>query len=344
MSAPQRRVLAPLDLDPRTPGGDAVVREFHGLSMGTTWSVKCAMPAAAEFAGLQAGIEAQLERVVKQMSTWEADSDLSRYNQSPAGSWSTLPAECFHVLRHALAVAEASNGAYDPTSGPLVNAWGFGPGPATARRPDAMALTAARRLVGWQRVEIERAARRIYQNGDIYLDLSAIAKGYGVDAVMRYLRAAGIAHALVEVGGELRGQGMKPDGLPWWVVLENPPAAGAGVELLPETVLALHGLSVATSGDYRRYFMAAAGASGPTRYSHTIDPRSGEPISHGLAGVTVVHPECMVADVFSTALNVLGATEGLHFASARGIAARFVQRAGDYFVETLSPAFAELCR
>jgi FAD:protein FMN transferase len=162
--------------------------------------------------------------------------------------------------------------------------------------------------------------------------------------VLQYLRVSGVEHALVEVGGELRGHGMKPDGQPWWVMLENPPGSGDAAQPLPETVVALHGLSVATSGDYRRFFMVPATDAGAARYSHTIDPRSGEPISHGLAGVTVLHPECMAADAISTALNVLGAAEGLRFAAARGIAARFVQRAGDGFVETLSPAFMELCR
>jgi len=343
VSAPARRVLAPHEVDPRAPGSDAVVREFAGLSMGTTWSVKCALPADTDSSGVAAGIQAQLDRVVRQMSTWESDSDLSRYNQSPAGTWHHFPAECFHVLRNAVAVAEASDGAYDPTAGPLVNAWGFGPDRAPGQAPDASELSAARQRVGWQRIEIDTEARRVYQPGGIYLDFSAIAKGYGVDAVMEHLAATGIGHALVEVGGELCGRGMKPDNQPWWVMLENPPGSGNVEPPLPETLAALHGLSVATSGDYRKFFVAQSGAAPATHYSHTIDPRSGRPISHGLAAVTVVHPQCMAADAISTALNVLGMTEGLRFATQRGVAARFVQRAEQGFVETLSPAFEELC-
>lgn len=344
MSAPARRVLAPHDIDPAAPAAGSVVREFKGLTMGTTWMVRCAVPEATDITALPALIQSQLDRVVSQMSTWEADSDLSRYNSAAAGTWHTLPAECFDVLRHALAVAEASNGAYDPTAGPLVNVWGFGPDRVPGERPDDATLTAARSRVGWQRVEVAAATRRVYQPGGIYLDFSAIAKGYGVDAVMQALNANGIAHALVEVGGELRGQGMKPDGQPWWVGLENPPTSSNDATQLSATVVALHGLSVATSGDYRRFFLTVDKNGAPVRHSHTIDPRSGEPIDHGLAGVTVVHPDCMAADAISTALNVLGVEAGQRFAAEHGIAARFVQRNGTDLQEMLSPAFEALCR
>ena len=181
----------------------------------------------------------------------------------------------------------------------------------------------------------------MYQPSGIHLDLSAIAKGYGVDAVVASLQQAGVAHALVEVGGELRGLGMKAGGQPWWIQLENPPVCDGGLAALPQTVIALHGVSVATSGDYRRFYFAS-GACSSARYSHTIDPRSGEPIRHGLAAVTVVHPDCWAADAISTALNVLGADRGLHFAVEHGIAARFVQRVGDGYVERLSPALEAL--
>ena len=344
MSAQARRVLAPHDIDPAVPAAGSVVREFRGLTMGTTWMVRCALPADNDSSTLSELIQSQLDRVVSQMSTWETGSDLSRYNSAAAGTWHTFPHECFDVLRHALAVAEASNGAYDPTAGPLVNVWGFGPDRIPGERPDEAMLSAARRRVGWQRVEVEPATRRVYQPGGIYLDFSAIAKGYGVDAVMEALNAHGILHALVEVGGELRGQGMKPDGQPWWVGLENPPAAEDERAQLSETVVALHGLSVATSGDYRRFFFTSGEDGTRIRQSHTIDPRSGEPIHHGLAGVTVVHPVCMAADAISTALNVLGPADGQRFAAEHGIAARFVQRSGTTHQEIFSPAFEALCR
>ncbi|HEY4068049.1 MAG TPA: FAD:protein FMN transferase, partial [Burkholderiaceae bacterium] len=179
---------------------------------------------------------------------------------------------------------------------------------------------------------------RVLQPGGVRLDLSAIAKGFGVDQVSRRLARRGFENHLVEVGGELRGSGLRADGQPWWVDLMAPPAAAGSTTALPLTRVALHGLSVATSGDYLRHFDDAAGV----RRSHTIDPRSGRPVEHGLCSVSVLHAECLLADALSTALTVLGPAHGLRFANAHGIAALFVERRGDALVETLSPAFDAL--
>lgn len=333
-----RRVLIPFDVSPRAPAVGAQVHSLQGLTMGTSWSVKLVAPNERSMTSLQTGIQQQLDTVVAQMSTWEPDSNLSRYNHALAITWHELPQEFFHVLRYALEVAQASEGAYDPTAGPLVNVWGFGPSPSHQQRPDEVQLATARARVGWPRVQLDMISRRALQPGGIYLDFSAIAKGFGVDQVSRYLLRQGIDSHLVEVGGELRGVGMKPDAQPWWVALEQPLTLNSTVHAdLPETVIALHGLSVATSGDYRRYFDIDA-----RRYSHTIDPRSGEPIQHGLASVTVIHPDCIAADALSTALNVMGIEQGMAFARARAIPARFVMRDGDGFTEQLSPAFLKM--
>ncbi len=319
--------------------------------MGTSWSVKCVLPQAAADEPVRACVQMVLDTVVGQMSTWESTSALSCYNSAPAGSWVTLPEECLYVLRYALTIAEASGGVYDPTAGPLGNLWGFGPKARAATPPSSDKIAFALRHVGWQRVEVQPAACRVYQPGGIYLDFSAIAKGHAVDLIARALTAAGVAHHLVEVGGELRGSGVKPDGLPWWVQLENPPDAADAVAGLSETVIALHGLSVATSGDFRRYFEVAGAAPGSgertpatLRYSHTIDPHTAQPIRHGLAAVSVVHPDCIAADALSTALNVMGSHIGMQFAVERGIAARFVQRGEAGYHETLSPALAALAQ
>jgi thiamine biosynthesis lipoprotein len=169
------------------------------------------------------------------------------------------------------------------------------------------------------------------------IDLSAIAKGFAVDKLARLLTARGIANHLVEVGGELRGAGGKPDGQPWWVALEAPPPGRPGGAVATDTVVALHGLAVATSGDYRRCF-----AHDGQRLCHSIDPRSGRPIAHGLASVTVLHQACMLADAQSTALTVLGLDHGLAHAQQHRIAALFVQRTVDGVEEHMSDAFAAL--
>lgn len=336
-----RRVLLPLQLDDRTPPPGAAVRELHGLSMGTSWSVRLVDSVLAGRAGsadLQQGLQQQLDLVVAQMSHWQPESDLSRFNRAAPGSWQQLPAAFGEVLGFALQVSQLSGGAYDPCAGALVNAWGFGPwnryDQPGFRAPDAATV---RQLLSQRgHVEFDISTRRVRQPGGVQLDLSSVAKGYAVDRLARYLDSQGIAHYLVEVGGELRGAGCKPDGQPWWVMLEQ--VDGADAALHPaEMMLALHGLSVATSGDYRRFFH-----DGTVRYAHTIDPRTGMPLSNDLASVTVVHAQCMAADAWSTALTVLGIEAGMALAEQQGLTVRFVRRDGQAYQEYLSSALLAL--
>ena len=327
---PTRRVLVPAAIAAAPPPLGAHVHAFEGRSMGTTWSVRLVGAAVLRREPVREAIQAALDEVVTQMSTWEPDSDLCRFNRAAPGTWHSLPGSFHEVLACAREVARHSDGAFDPTAGALVDAWGFGPVARQAVPDDArLAILRARR--GWQRLDLDLARRAARQPGGLALDLSAIAKGFGVDLVARRLDALGLASHLVEVGGELRGSGVKPDGQPWWVRLEHP------VDGTDDTVLALHGLSVATSGDYRRWFEHEG-----TRYSHTIAPHDGQPIRHGLASVTVLHPQCMLADAWSTALNVLGPEAGPALANRLGLAARFLVRDGTGFVERRSAAFDAL--
>ena len=333
---PLRRVLVPARIDATPPPLGACVHEFGGRTMGTTWNVRLVGAAGLPRESVLRAIHGALDEVVAQMSTWEPGSDLCRFNRAAAGTWQPLPDAFFKVLACACDVATRSDGAFDPAAGGLVDAWGFGPVPRSAL-PGAVALASARNRAGWRRLDLDPARRAALQPGRLALDLSAIAKGFGVDFVARRLQALGFESHLVEVGGELRGTGVKPDGQPWWVQLEHPGAGGDADE--NRTLLALHGLSVATSGDYRRWFEHAG-----TRYSHTIDPRDGLPIRHGLASVTVIHPECMLADAWSTALNVLGPEAGPALANRLGLAARFLLRAGARLEERTSAAFNDLLR
>jgi thiamine biosynthesis lipoprotein len=331
--APQRRVLVPAVVHAAPPPLAGAVHDFGGRTMGTTWQVRLVGAAQVTRAEVAAAIQAVLDEVVAQMSTWEPDSDLCCFNRAPAGEWRALPAPFFDVLATGLAVARASDGAFDPTAGALVDAWGFGPVARTQPRPDADALAHALRRGGWQRLLLDDTHRAALQPGGLALDLSAIAKGHAVDRVAARLGALGFASHLVEIGGELRGTGIKPDGQPWWVMLEHPDPTRQDTQ----TVLALHGLSVASSGDYRRWFEHDG-----VRFGHTIDPRDGLPIRHGLAAVTVVHAQCMLADAWSTALGVLGVDAGLALADRQGLAALFVVRRADGFEEHVSTAFDAL--
>jgi thiamine biosynthesis lipoprotein len=344
------RTLVPLAFDGSEPALGSRVQVLGGASMGTTWSVRWAGPADAALPPVRAAIEQELDDVIAQMSTWREDSTVSHYNRAEAGSWHTLPPSMAEVLDAGLQMARLSGGAFNPAAGALVEAWGFGPSPRYTDPgfvpPSGAALGAAHARSDWRRLDWQAAERRLLQPGGLRLDFSAIAKGHAVDRVALRLRALGLEHVLVEVGGELRGHGLRPDVQPWWVELEQPPhgadAAASSAQDVPSpppvTRIALHGLSVATSGDYRRFF-----AHGSQHLPHTIDPRSGWPIAHGLASVSVVHASCMWADAWSTALTVLGLEAGVALAREHGIAALFLQRGADGRLhETLTPALEAL--
>ncbi|MCM3607917.1 FAD:protein FMN transferase [Cupriavidus pauculus] len=330
-----QRVLIPVALSapPPSPVAHGALCQWAGDTMGTTWSVSAVLAAGQRAQDIDAGIRAVLAHVIAQMSNWSETSDITRFNRAEAGSWIALPDDCFAVVQAALQVARDSGGAYDPSAGPLVDLWGFGPAGRRATAPSPDDVARVRQHCGWQRLEIDPVQRRARQPGGLSLDLCAIAKGFAVDAVSRFLEAQGVAHHLVEIGGELRGQGLKPDGMPWWVELEAPAPDGAATR----TLIALLGLSVATSGDYRRYVEHDG-----QRYAHTIDPRTGYPAAHALASVTVIHRDCMMADALSTALTVLGPQAGIAFARRHALAARFLVRTPHGFEELTTPAWAAM--
>lgn len=299
-----------------------------GATMGTTWSARMALPAGCSDHAARLAIQAALDEVVAQMSTWEAGSDISQFNQAGPG-WRALPDAFFHVLHHAMALADDTAGAYDPTVGPLVNVWGFGPHQRAFEPPSPAAVDAARLRCGWRRVALDAETQAAYQPGGAYLDLSSIAKGYGVDRAAMALDALGITQYLVEVGGELRARGNRPDGQPWCVAIEVPDASDDHAVALP-----LEDVSIATSGDYRRH-----AGNGDARYAHTIDPRTGQPVRNNVASVSVLHPVCMQADALATVLTVLGETDGLDYARRHDLAALFILRDAGAYRVIATPAF-----
>ncbi|WP_304562593.1 FAD:protein FMN transferase [Sphingomonas immobilis] len=284
---------------------------LRGAAIGTSWQVRFAGSAPA---GLRDAIERRFAAIVAEMSQWEPSSVLSRFNRASAGAWVTLPPDFATVIAAALDVAARSDGAFDPTHGRAAALLGFGAEAVTAP-PSEAALGEARAAAGWQRLEWDSGARRLRQPGGLWLDLSGIAKGFAVDAIADLLRDHGLPDALVEVGGELAGRGLRPDRQPWWVDLESPP----GVDLAPLRV-GLHDLAVATSGDY-------------VRGAHTIDPATGRPLARGTVSVSVIHASAMLADAWATALTVAGPP----LAERESLAARFVGAN-----ETLSPQLSAM--
>ncbi|WP_199096568.1 FAD:protein FMN transferase [Dyella sp. ASV21] len=314
------------------------VHNLHGETMGTNWSVRAVLPAGMSLRDVQDGVQRTLDRIDGQMSTYKPQSALSRFNLAPARTWHALPSECFEVVAHALQLAQASDGAYDPTVGPLVNLWGFGPDAPRLSPPCDEEIQAARQRIGWSRLQLDIAAHSLYQPGGVYLDLSSIAKGYGVDQVGRYLDGIGVDAWLVEVGGELKGKGRKPDGSPWRIGIERPGAVSGAVERLDQLsqVLTLSGRAIATSGNYRRHFQANG-----QYFSHHIDPRSGQPVPHRVASVSVLADHALQADPLGTLMTVLGPDAGLAYACERGIAVMFILHGERGLEERLSPAFVE---
>lgn len=323
------RVAVPLELSPQAlrPRGEHPV-EFGGPTMGVAWSVKAFAPASLDVEPIRAQVQALLNGVIAQMSNWEPASQLSQFNHAPAGAWLDLPPGFLHVMQRALHWAELSGGAFDPAAGRLVDLWGFGPHGPVSTPPTEAQIEAAMAAGGWDRLALTGA--RMFQPGGLHLDLSGIAKGFGVDDVSRALSHLGLADHLVEIGGELRGAGVKPDGEPWLVEIETPPDAAFPAGPIR---VALHGLSIATSGDYRR-FLDHDGR----RYSHTLDPRIGRPIANGLRSVSVIAAECIDADALCTALGVLGPREGLDFAVQHEVAAHFLVDTGEGLSEIVTPA------
>lgn len=297
--------------------------------MGTSWTVETYLPAHLTLAAARHAISACLEVVIDEMSQWVPQAFISRFNAAPVGAWMAAPGHFLRVLSEALRIARATDGAFNPALGRLVDLWGFGPGEPSPLAPSPDVLAALAADAKWRDVVLD--GDRVYQSG-VTFDFSGIAKGYAVDLVADTLRANGAPSGLVEIGGELRGWGVKEDGAPWWVELEALPGEGGPSGL----TLALHERAIATSGDFRRTRHLCG-----RRISHTLNPATGAPLgTDAPALVSVVHTSCMTADAFATAFGVMGVERSLAFASSHGIAARFVVRRGGHAEERLSPAMA----
>ena len=309
---------------------------FSGPTMGTSYTVKVVADSLADEhrAALQKLIQGKLAEVNSKMSHYLGDSELSMLNRWQSDEPYSISQETFEVLEHALRISQLTRGAFDITIAPLVDRWGFGPPGRPTNPPDQQAIDRLLERTGWEFLELlpERpAVRKLVPQ--LTLDLSAIAKGFGVDQVAEALASEDIQHFMVEVGGEIRTSGSNPNGNPWQIAIEKPDPNQQAVQF----VIPLRNLSMATSGDYRNYY-----EEGDRRISHTIDPRTGWPISHSVASVSVVHKECVQADAFATALLVMG-PEGFDLAEELGLAAYFLSRSPDGdFVERKTTAFSAL--
>ena len=310
--------------------------ELSGSAMGTTFNVVLVAP-GDELAEepLRTRITDALRDVDELASTWRSDSQLSLFNRSRETDWVPVSPELCDAVESAQEVSRLSNGAFDITVGPLVNLWGFGPDGSVKEPPDDAALEAVLAHVGYTGLETrcgEPALRK--RDADLYLDLSGWAKGHAVDRVAELLDEHRLEDYLVEIGGELRVRGRNAEGRKWAIGIEAPSTK----ERRPHSVLRVSDTGVATSGDYRNYF-----DHGGRHYSHTIDARTGRPVEHNLAAVTVVSESAAFADAMATALLVLGPDAGPALAEELGIAGYFLLRGGNG-IEELTTAGFDLLR
>ena len=290
---------------------------LSGPTMGTVWSADMGIPAGTNTALLEAALAASVAQVDAQMSTWKPKSDLMRLNAAPVGEWISIPSELMQVLLRGLEIGRASEGAFDIGLGDLVRAWGFN---SDAPDPDAIraGLGQSRQPV-YEQLELDESTLCARKLTDLSLDLSGIAKGYGVDRMMQVCQDFNITSALVALDGELLSKGYQPNGHPWYVAIEAPDFGSR----MPHALLELKDAAVATSGDYRHWIKI-----GKVRLSHTMDRLKGGPMPPGIASVTVVAADCTTADALATAILVMGRQKGSDLARKLSVDCLILERVG----------------
>lgn len=304
---------------------------LQGSTMGTTYNVKYSPLDTVDDKLMHQQIDEILVRVNKLMSTYDPNSELSRFNQFSSTEPFVLSTETLQVMQEAVRLAELTQGALDVTIGPVVNLWGFGPQKRPEVIPSETQIEQVLDRVGIDKLVLENGAARKL-NPELYVDLSTIAKGYGVDAVVEALIEAGISSYLVEIGGEMRVAGNKLNGQKWRIAIEKPVTN----ERILQRVIEIGNMGIATSGDYRNYYEKDG-----IRYSHLIDPLNGLPIQHNLVSVTVVHPSTMTADGLATALMITGADEAKAIAEYNQLAVLLITKQDGQYVEWVSSHFEQ---
>ncbi len=311
---------------------------FQGLTMGTTYHVTVVTGYFQRVSGLQDAIERRLKEINQSMSTYIDDSEISRFNRfQRTGRPFPVSRDFFEVMKTARTLYRLSDGAWDGTVNPLVNLWGFGSQTAPVRVPPSGQITARLAAVGFANIELKAPGSLIKKRPGITLDLSSIAKGYGVDQVAAVIAGRGFKDFLVEIGGEVAAAGHRKDGKLWRVGINRPrPGAGAAEVY---RVVPLDNAALATSGDYRNFFTLDG-----TRYSHVIDPQTGYPVSNSVVSVSIIAQHCSFADGLATAVMVMGPEKGLRLINrleaVEGLIV--VQTADDRLADVASNGFKSL--
>lgn len=294
-------------------------RTLNGETMGTRYSAVYFASPELDPASLSSAMFDAVTRVDAQMSTWKPNSDLNRLSAAPSGTWVDIPPELMAVLALSLRIERASHGSFDIGVGELVSAWGFGPPAGSVHGKALPPGQGVKRPATSAVLELDAKAGRARHLEPISLDLSGIAKGYGVDEMARVMIAFGIPSWLVGIDGEMRAKGLKPDGTMWAVAHERPDRDAREAM----GVLELRDMAVATSGNYR-HFRDVGGKT----VSHTMNPLTAQPLDNDITSVTVLAPTCTLADAWATAFMVMGVADGMQAARARGLDVLFVLQDG----------------
>jgi thiamine biosynthesis lipoprotein len=306
---------------------DLPLTEWQGQTMGSTYTVKVVGTSLAppELDSLKQAMEDRLKEVNRQMSHYQPDSELSRFNRAPAQQPCRISADFARLLRIAMDLSRQSGGAFDPTLGPVINLWGFGEETSQRRTPGEDQLREALARTGLRHLALTNETELVKTMPGLQLNLSAIAKGFGVDAMAGVVRSRGFTNFYVSISGEVFASGHNARGTDWQVGISAPLNEWRPGDPTV-TVLSISGRAVSTSGDYQKYFTDAQGH----RQSHIFDPRTGHPVQHNLGGVSVVADTCALADALSTTLFVLGPVAGPKFIETiPNAAALFILRAED---------------
>ncbi|QIM67110.1 thiamine biosynthesis protein ApbE [Mannheimia granulomatis] len=315
---------------------------LQGKTMGTTYTVKYIDNGEVKNLASSDTVKNELDKLLievnNQMSTYQNDSEISRFNQLKQANQAVEISKDFaKVVQEAIRLNSVTEGALDVTVGPLVNLWGFGPDKRLNKVPSDEQIAERSTYVGIDKIAVQLEPKPILTKlvPNLYLDLSAIAKGFGVDKLAEYLEQIGVSNYLVEIGGELRGKGKNLQGLDWRIAIEQPIMAQAQTA---QITVPLHNLAMATSGNYRNYFEDEKG----NRLSHIIDPKQLRPVSHNLASITVLAPTTMTADGLSTGLFVLGPEKALQVAEREKLAIFLIIKNGETFETQMSSEFKKL--
>ncbi len=305
-----------------------------GNTMGTSYHIKVIADNLPPQETLKKEVDDRLVEVNRVFSTYIESSEVSRLNAYQGSEWREISEEFVRLIEQALELSRLTDGAYDVTIGPLVNLWGFGPSFIESDVPDDVDIQRALTNIGYKNIILDVEANKLKKlNPNVYVDFSSIAKGYGVDQVAKLIEAKGYQNYMVEIGGEMRVSGINGEQSNWRIAVEKPDASTRAVQ----RIIQVSNTAIATSGDYRNFFVRDG-----RRFSHTLDPTTGSPVNHSLASVTVLSPSSTMADAWATAFMVLGAKKGYDLAMQNELAVLFLIKDGANVEEIMTPYFKKL--